>query len=46
MKTFKERKENGEFTGRYGPKDVKNNKKQKESTLFDYFDYIVKNDKS
>ncbi len=43
IKTFKERKEKGEFTGRYGPKDVENNKKQKESTLFDY---IVKNDKS
>lgn len=43
MKTFKERKEKGEFTGRYGPKGLENNKKQKEPTLFDY---IIKNDKN
>lgn len=36
MKTFKDRKEKGEFTGKYGPKDLENNKKQKEPTLFDY----------
>ncbi|MGC8913514.1 MAG: DNA-methyltransferase [Thermoplasmata archaeon] len=40
MKTFKERKEKGKFTGRYGPKDLNNNKnkKQKELTLFDYME--------
>lgn len=43
MKTFQERKEKGEFTGRYGPMGLENNKKQKEPTLFDY---IVKNGKS
>ncbi len=43
IKTFKERKEKGEFTGRYGPRDLENSKKQKKPTLFDY---IAKNDKS
>jgi len=32
LKTFKERKEKGEFTGRYGPKGIK---KQQELILFD-----------
>jgi len=38
IKTFKERKEKGEFTGKYGPQTKifkNNNKKQKETTLFD-----------
>jgi modification methylase len=34
LKTFKERKEKGEFTGRYG--SASNNNKQKELNLFDY----------
>jgi len=39
LKTFKERKEKGEFTGKYGPKS---NKKQQELILFD----SIKNGKS
>jgi modification methylase len=38
IKTFKERKEKGEFTGKYGPQTKifeNNNKKQKKTTLFD-----------
>lgn len=34
-KTFKERKEKGEFTGRYGPKNNKLNNKQRVLDLFD-----------
>lgn len=35
-KTFKERKEKGEFTGKYGPQNNKLNKKQKVLDLFEY----------
>lgn len=45
IKTFKDRKEKGEFTGRYGPQNKQNKitfNKQKEMTLFDY----VKDDES
>jgi len=39
LKTFKERKKMGEFTGRYGPQNKKNEviiSRQKEMSLFDY----------
>ena len=45
LKTFKERKKMGEFTGRYGPQNKKNKviiSGQKEMSLFDY----MKNEKS
>ncbi len=39
IKTFRERKEKGEFTGMYGQKCINNrNQKQKELTLFDYIE--------
>jgi len=34
LKTFKERKKRGEFTGKYRPINIYNNKKQEELTLF------------
>jgi hypothetical protein len=37
-KTFKERKELGEFTGKYGPKNKKINE-QEEINLFNYMKY-------
>ncbi|MGB9721742.1 MAG: DNA-methyltransferase [bacterium] len=45
IKTFRERKEKGEFTGRYGPGSLQKNRnnKQKGLTLFDYIGEYERN---
>ena len=45
MKTFKERKERGEFTGKYGRKNNKPDNEEKVLELFDYTSSVTKNER-